>query len=69
MIARYTTLGGNNNSDDIQTVFAPDGVCFVENILRLILKNGIYQSGVERKVFCTLSPNMIHLIRVNLLSI
>ena len=30
-IACYTTPGGNNNFDDIRTVFAPDGVCFVEN--------------------------------------
>ena len=36
-IARYTTPDGNSNSDDIRTVSAMDGVCFVENKARWIL--------------------------------
>ena len=37
-IAHYKNPGENNNSDDIRTVFAPYGVCFVENNGRRILK-------------------------------
>ena len=33
----YKNPGGNNNSDDIRTVVAPDGKCFVENNWRRIL--------------------------------
>ena len=60
--ACYTTPGENNNSDDIRTVFTPNGGCFVENNGRRVLNKWNFPFRREEKLFCTLSANTIHVI-------
>ena len=53
-ITCYTNPGGNNNYDDIRMVFAPDGVYFVENNRRRILKK--WNVPFRRGEKCLLYP-------------
>ena len=68
MISRYTTPGGNNNSNDTRTIFAPDGVCFFENNGGRILNkwNVLVRPGEKDLLYPFYKQDPYYLIRFSL---
>ena len=57
-ITHYTNPGGNNNSDETRTVFAPDAVCFVKNNGRRIMnKWNVPVRRVQKGIFYPFSKH------------